>query len=131
LDRLEQLPAERRIPLLAKEFNKVIQARNKDLRQQGIKAKMAGADIEQIEEIDSAIFDVEEDPDTTDGAKTSNAILGSKPPTGPSEEEIDAYARRLMQLHTQMAQQNPVMVMKPLSMDEARKIAREELKKKK
>jgi hypothetical protein len=129
LDRAERMPAEKRIPLLTKEFNRVIQTKNKEIRQLAIGAKMSGANIEQIDEIDSAIFDIEEEPEETNAAKTRATTLGGKPQKEPTPEEIDDYARQLMATYTQSAQANPGIVMKPLSMDEARKIAKKQLKK--
>jgi len=130
IERAERMPAKQRIPLLVSEYNKAIKAKNQALRTMGIRAGKKGADIEQIEEIDPHVFDVEETPTPTPGADPRNMILGNRASKGPSPEEVDEYAQKIMAAYSQMTQQNPGMVLKPLTMDEARKIAREKLKKK-
>lgn len=132
-ERAERMPAEARIKLLTAETNRTIREHNKELRQLAIGAKVPGAEIEQIEEIDPAIFEVEEEPGETPVSETRSGVglgVAGKGKGEPSEDDVTALAKELVAARDFLAQQSGQPT-KPLTIDEARKIAREELKKKK
>lgn len=117
---------EKRAKFLIKEFNNVIEAKNKEIEDLGKRAGMPPSDLFKIEKMDESMLEEPEEEEPTVGGKVGQILTLPKKAKEPTAEEIEIEAQKILAF-TQI----PNTPIKPMTIEQARILAKKKLLKKK
>ena len=115
---------DKRVAILAAEINRTIDAYNKELKAKGRAARMPPDAIQMVEKIDLKALDLEENPPSTSSSETRSVVQTPVGKRKASALAIETMAQSFMG----MGAFNSI-TKKPMTLEEARDIARKELEK--